>query len=276
MPSPLLRLYPQPVATVPLKGLYLDAPLVPNEPAERLFVYGNFVTSLDGRIAIAQPPNGHQTVPSTTANPRDWRLFQELAGHADVLISSGRYLRDLAAGQAQDSLPIGSAGAFADIRRWRRCNGLAAQPDVVFLSEDLDFPLPEALLQEGRTISIFTANTPPREQIAELAAQGVSVERFVGNGRIDGKDIVARLTALGYRRAYCVAGPQVLHTLVSVGCLDTLFLTTVHRLLGGADFSTIMQGALLGVPLDYRLRWLYYDAASPAGAGQMFARYDRR
>ncbi|MCO6440954.1 MAG: dihydrofolate reductase family protein [Nitrococcus mobilis] len=272
----MLRLYPQPVVTVPLKGLYLGAPLVPNEPAKRLFVYGNFVMSLDGRIAIAQSPNGHQTVPNTTANPRDWRLFQELAGHADVLISSGRYLRDLAAGQAQDSLPIGSASAFADIRRWRRHNGLAAQPDVVFLSEDLDFPLPQALLQEGRAISIFTANTPPREQIAELAAQGVSVERFVGNGRVDGKDIVARLTALGYRRAYCVAGPQVLHTLVSAGCLDTLFLTTVHRLLGGADFSTIMQGALLDAPLDYRLRWLYYDAASPADAGQMFARYDRR
>ncbi len=230
--------------------------------------------SLDGRIAIAQPPDGHQAVPNTTANPHDWRLFQELAGHADVLVSSGRYLRDLAAGQAQDSLPIGSANAFADIRRWRRRNGLKAQPDVVFLSEDLDFSLPQTLLQEGRAISVFTANTPSRERITELAAQGVSVECFVGGGRVDGKDIAARLTALGYRRAYCVAGPQVLHTLVSAGCLDTLFLTTVHRLLGGTDFSTIMQGALLDTPLDYRLRWLYYDAANPAGAGQIFARYD--
>lgn len=276
MTPSLLRLYPQPLEAVALEGLYLDHPLVSSERAERLFVYGNFVMSLDGRIAIAHPPDGHQSVPSTTANPRDWRLFQELAGHADVLISSGRYLRDLAAGQAQDALPVGSARAFSDIHRWRRHESLAAQPDVVFLSEDLDFPLPQALLQQGRTIRIFTVDTPPSAPLVELAAKGVSVERFPGSGRIDGSDVVARLTALGYRRAYCVAGPQVLHTLVSAGCLDTLFLTTVHRLLGGQGFATIMQGPLLDAPVDYRLRWLYYDAATPAGAGQTFARYDRR
>lgn len=274
MTPSLLRLYPPPIEAVALEGLYLNALLVPRDLNARLFVYANFVMSLDGRIAIMQP-SGRQVVPSTTANPRDWRLFQELAGHADVLISSGRYIRDWAAGQAQDSLPVGSAGGFADIRRWRRREGLAEQPDVVFLSEDLDFPSPRALLQEGRTVRIFTADGPPSERFAALTAEGLIVERFAGNGRIDGKDVVARLTALGYRRAYCVAGPQVLHTLVSAGCLNTLFLTTVHRLLGGEGFATIMEGALLGAPADYRLRWLYYDTDTPDGAGQMLARYDR-
>lgn len=273
MTPSLLRLYPQPAATVALEGLYLNAPIAPGNRDE-LFVYANFVMSLDGRIAIAQPPDGRQVVPNATANPRDWRLFQELAGHADVLISSGRYLRDWAVGQAQDSLPVGSASAFADIRAWRRRQDSAEQPDVVFLSEDLDFPSPRALLQEGRGIRIFTVNAPPRERFAALTADGLIVERFASSGRIDGKDIVARLTALGYRRAYCVAGPQVLHTLVSAGCLDTLFLTTVHRLLGGEGFATIMQGALLDTPADYRLRWLYYDADAPDGAGQMLARFD--
>lgn len=276
MTSSLLRLYPQPVAAVALEGLYLNAPLAPSDLGERLFIYGNFVMSLDGRIAIVQSLDGRQVVPNTTANPRDWRLFQELAGHADVLISSGRYLRDWAVGQAQDSLPVGSASAFTDIRQWRQHNGLAGQPDVVFLSEDLDFPAPRALLRERRTIRIFTVDTAPAERFAELTAEGLIVERFAGNGRIDGKDVVARLAALGYRRAYCVAGPQVLHTLVSAGCLDTLFLTTVHRLLGGEGFATIMQGALLDAPVDYRLRWLYYDADAMDGAGQMLARYDRR
>ncbi|MDN5871692.1 MAG: dihydrofolate reductase family protein [Nitrococcus sp.] len=274
MTASLLRLYPPPTEAVALEGLYLNAPLVPSDLQARLFVYANFVMSLDGRIAIAQPP-GRQVVPSTTANPHDWRLFQELAGHADVLVSSGRYLRDWAAGQAQDSLPVGSASAFADIHRWRRRQGKAGQPDVVFLSEDLDFPAPRRLLQEGRTVRIFTGDAPPRERFAALTAEGLIVERFAGNGRIDGKEIVARLTALGYRRAYCVAGPQVLHTLVSAGCLNTLFLTTVHRLLGGEGFATIMEGALLGAPADYRLRSLYYDTHTPDGVGQMLARYDR-
>ncbi|MDN5848870.1 MAG: hypothetical protein L0H63_04420 [Nitrococcus sp.] len=144
------------------------------------------------------------------------------------------------------------------------------------MSEDLDFPSPQTLLQEGRTVRVFTVDAPPSERFAAMAAEGLIVERFAGNRRIDGKDIAARLTALGYRRAYCVAGPQVLHTLVSAGCLNTLFLTTVHRLLGGEGFATIMEGALLGAPADYCLRSLYYDAHTPDGVGQTFARYDRR
>lgn len=276
MNQPLLRLYPQPVEATTLEGLYLNSPLTHQEQDGQPFVYGNFVTSLDGRIAIVQPADGREVVPETTANARDWRLFQELAGHADVLISSGRYLRELAAGQAQHNLPVGSERAFSDIRRWRRHHGLAVQPDVVVLSEDLDFPPPLALLQQGRTVRVFTVAFPPRERYAKLVAQGMVVERFPAKERIDGKTIVARLSALGYRRAYCVAGPQVFYTFVSAGFLDSLFLTTVHRLLGGEDFATIMQGALLGVPADYRLRWLYYDANTPSGAGQTLARYDRR
>lgn len=274
MSQPLLRLYPQPVEAATLEGLYLNAPLTDDEQHRQPFLYGNFVTSLDGRIAIVQPTDGREVVPETTANARDWRLFQELAGHADVLISSGRYLRDLAAGQAQHTLPVGKESAFSDIHRWRRQHGLSKQPDVVVLSEDLDFPPPLALLEQGRTVRVFTIASPPRERYASLTAQGIVVERFPAKKRIDGKTIVARLGALGYRRAYCVAGPQVFYTFVSAGFLDSLFLTTVHRLLGGEDFSTVMEGALLGVPANYRLRWLYYDTDTPAGAGQMLARYD--
>ncbi|MDN5848869.1 MAG: hypothetical protein L0H63_04415 [Nitrococcus sp.] len=87
MTPSLLRLYPPPIEATALEGLYLNAPLVPSSLNAGLFVYANFVMSLDGRIAIVQPP-GRQVVPSTTANPHDWRLLQELAGHADVLILS--------------------------------------------------------------------------------------------------------------------------------------------------------------------------------------------
>jgi len=50
-------------------------------------------------------------VPDSVANPRDWRLFQELAAQADVLVMSARHLRELAAGAAQDSLRLSDAPA---------------------------------------------------------------------------------------------------------------------------------------------------------------------
>ena len=46
------------------------------------------------------------TVPKATSNERDWRLFQELAVQADIIISSGRYLRDYAEGQTQEILSV--------------------------------------------------------------------------------------------------------------------------------------------------------------------------
>jgi len=44
-------------------------------------------------------------VPRAIANERDWRLFQELSAQADIFLTSGRYLREWAKGQAQEILP---------------------------------------------------------------------------------------------------------------------------------------------------------------------------
>ena len=105
MTDTVIRLYPQPSREAPLQGLYLDHDLRRHaEGLGRPFVYSNFVTSLDGRIAVPGPTGSGLIVPKQIANPRDWRLFQELAVQADLIISSGRYLRDYAEGHAEEIL----------------------------------------------------------------------------------------------------------------------------------------------------------------------------
>ena len=42
------------------------------------FVYANFVSSLDGRIAVVEAQTGESYVLEDLAGGRDWRLFQEL------------------------------------------------------------------------------------------------------------------------------------------------------------------------------------------------------
>ena len=81
-------------------------------------------------------------VPKDTANERDWRLFQELAAQADLIISSGRYLRDWADGRAQEILQTDDP-RFADLRQWRQDRGLSPQPDIAIISGSLNFPVPE-------------------------------------------------------------------------------------------------------------------------------------
>ena len=274
MTDSLLRLYPLPAERRPLRGLYLEAPLETGVPRDRAFVYSNFVVSLDGRISIPAGSEGGQSVPASTANSRDWRLFQELAGRCELLITSGRYFRELAAGSAQAELPVSGEAPFADIRQARERLGLPPQPDVAVVSAGLDFPLPEALLRQGRRIMVFTAAGADGARRAELERRGVSV--FPGTGpRVGAAAVVGELERRGYRRVYCVTGPQVLHTLLDAGRLDTLFLTIVPKLLGGEPFGSLVQGPLLATPAGYRLRWLYLDENAPEPTGQLMARFDR-
>lgn len=271
----LTRLFPQPAVSVPLRGCYLGAEVRP-EGTSGLSFYANFVTSLDGRISIVDPDSAEEAVPSATANPRDWRLFQELAAHADVLITSGRYLRQFAAGTAQDVLPIGGGDDYADIREWRRARGLRPQPDVAVLSASLDFAVPDLLLRQRRRVHVFTGAGVPAVRGRRLVADGVTVTVMDDDGRVSGRAVQLALADLGYRRAYCVTGPRVLHTFVAAGLVDTLFVTTVHSLIGGEAFSTIVEGPSLSPPADYALTSLYLDNSGPRGGTQTFARYDRR
>jgi len=88
---------PLPAAERKLEGLYLSHDLRQHYlKSGRAFVYANFVTSIDGRIAVPRSNGNGLVVPKNIANKRDWRLFQELAAQADIIISSGRYLRDWA------------------------------------------------------------------------------------------------------------------------------------------------------------------------------------
>ena len=67
------QLYPLPPQELPLKGAYLAHRLWQVGQARgRALVYGNFVTSLDGRIAIPHPTRPGLKVPENVANGRDW------------------------------------------------------------------------------------------------------------------------------------------------------------------------------------------------------------
>ena len=83
------------------------------------------------------------------------------------------------------------------------------------------------------------------------------------------------LSGQGYNTIYSASGPKLLHMLASANVLDRLYLTTAHRLLGGAPFSSILEGSLLDPIPSFHLQALYLDLHALDGGGQMFAVYDR-
>lgn len=258
---------------LPLHHLYLNHNLR-QFGQERPFVYANFVTSLDGRIAIPHPTKPGLIVPENIANARDWRLFQELAAQADLIISSGRYLRDWADGRAQEILRVDDPG-FADLRDWRRQNGLSAQPDIAIVSSSLDFPIPDVLTANGRRVIIFTTANPAPNRVAEIEAQAGQLF-VVGEQSVSGQKMVQKMAELGYSTVYSAAGPRILRLLLADAVLGRLYLTQVGRLLGGSPFASILEGDLLETAVDAQLHTLYHDAAALNGLGQLLLAYNLR
>jgi riboflavin biosynthesis pyrimidine reductase len=271
-PMSVLRLYPPPQQKLPLHGLYLDLRLHRRAEAGQVFVYANFIASLDGRISLPDA-GGEQAVPTALANRRDWRLYQELAAQADIMLTSARYFRQLAKGRAQDLLPIGHGAEYADLADWRRAEGLQPQPDVAILSRSLDIPVAALHGLRDRRILVLTGRDAAPEEMARLSAEGIRVIRC-GEKQVGGAELRRLLVAGGYRSAYMIAGPEV-HRSLHGGGLDMLFLSQRHCLLGGDDFRSIMQGRL-DRPVEMQLSSLYLDETTylKQRGGQSFACYE--
>ena len=273
-PPEVLQLFPLPVRKRPLSGLYLEESLpAPESEGVAPFLYANFVTSLDGRIAVAGG-DGVSRLPEGLTNPRDWRLFQELQAHADCLVTHGGYLRALAAGTLGNILQVGIAAGSEDIRAWRAERSMRAQPAVAVVSASLDWTLPRSLSGHGQVVHVLTTPAAAHHRIAALRAAGCEVVVTGAGSRVRGRDVATVLSERGYRRAYLQTGPGMLETALRDRVLSRLYATISHRVVGGKRFDTMLRGGLLGAAGTLRLRSLYLDHYDGVGSDQFFASFE--
>lgn len=268
---PLIPLYPPGDANpVAAEGRYLAHRLHRLGTAERPLVYSNYVVSLDGRIALEYPHSGHTGVPKAITSPTDWRLYQELAAQADVLLTSGRYMRELAAGKAQSDLPIGHN--FPDLIKWRENEEMEEQPAVVIFSRSLDLPL-ELLQGLERTVYVATGAGADKRKLAAVTETGIPVLIAGDKNEVDGCYLVEELGEKGYRSIYSIAGPGLLDTLLRAGKVDRLYLTQVHTLLGGQHYDTLLESMVLQPAVRFELDELYLEKGDAIQLGQLFSVY---
>ncbi len=274
MEGNVLQLYPVPAEEKSLEGLYMAHHLrQKSEVTGKAFVYSNFITSLDGRIAVAHPTLPGLVVPKETANERDWRLFQELATQADIVISSGRYLRDWEDGRAQEILEVDDP-RFKDLRQWRIDQGLPPHPDIAIISGSLHFPIPDVLTEGGRKVIVITTANADKDRFRQIESKGANVY-VAGEDSVDGSKMIRIMTDLGYKTVYSSAGPKIHHLLLEAKVLDRTYLTFANRLLGGQTYSTIAEGPSFSPAVDMTLSNLYYDPSGLSGLGQLFAAFDK-
>jgi riboflavin biosynthesis pyrimidine reductase len=276
MAAQIVELYPHAGTARALEGTYLAHDLPRRGTPEQPFVYANFVSSLDGRIAIVEAETGESYVLEDLTSGHDWRLFQELQAQADCMVTHGGYLRALAARKFQDILQVGVAERAQDLGQWRDAHGLTRQPAIAIVSRTLDFPIPPSLERHEQPVHIITSDGAPPDRVAFWRDQGCEVA-FAGAGAsVEGAAMIRMLGARGYGRLYLLAGPQMLETVLRDGSLSRLYLTLTHQLIGGEMFHTLTAGPRLGRAGRLQLRTLYYDAVAPKGTGQWFASFDVR
>jgi len=265
----VLPLFPTEQQPCALHGLYLRLNLHRQAAPSDLLIYANYIASVDGRIALRDAESGDFIVPSSIANKRDWRLYQELAAQADVMLTSARYFRQLAKGKAQDLLPVGKHNDYGDLVEWRQEQGLKPQPDVVILSNSLDIPMQSLAELDDRRVIICTSNRADDEKINRFNALGIRV-LVCGQHKVEGKLLKQQLIQAGYRSAYMISGPEVHRSLINAHVLDRLFLSTRLNLLGSDAFHSILNG-VIDKATDLELVSLYFDQHQTSQ--QLFAQY---
>ena len=276
MSAQILELYPHAGTMRALDGTYLAHGLHLLGTSEQPFVYANFVSSLDGRIAVVEADTGESYVLEDLTSGHDWRLFQELQAQADCMVTHGGYLRALAARKFQDILQVGVSKHALDIGRWRSAHGLTRQPAIAIVSRTLDFPIPPSLERHDQPVHIITATDSPADRVAFWRDRGYEVTVAGPAASVEGAPMIRALGAQGYARLYLLAGPQMLETVMRDGSLSRLYLTLTHQLIGGEMFHTLTAGPRLGRAGRLQLHTLYYDAVAPKGTGQWFSSFDVR
>jgi riboflavin biosynthesis pyrimidine reductase len=268
MQKKLVRFYPYPGESVSIKGLYLAHQLHKQGTTELPFVYANFLSSLDGRIALEDTVQGTY-IPKHITTASDFGLFMELHAQADCLITHGGYMRALGEGRLGNILQVRDKGLV----EWRQNNGLKPQPTVIIASASLDFPLHNSLREHAQAVYIATGRNADSERIRYWQDLGVPL-LFTGEDRmVQGAPLIHQLSGLGYKTIYLIAGPQMLDTIIRDKQLSRLYLTITHQLIGGKDFRTLLTGSILGSEGDLILEALYYEQDSPPGSGQFFIQF---
>jgi riboflavin biosynthesis pyrimidine reductase len=190
---------------------------------EAATVYANFVSSLDGTVALPGIPASNKLI--SAGSEGDRFVMALLRALADaILVGAGTLAGSPTGTWSPDRAHPESAAALAELRR---LHGLAARPELAILtgSGAID-PAHPALAR--RTVVLTTTAGASRLRVpAEVLALG-------GGASLDPRDVIGALRDRGHGRILVEAGPHTFGALARAGVVDELFLTVSPLLTGGS------------------------------------------
>ncbi len=213
-------------------------------------VYANFVSTVDGVVAIPSIPRSNDLV--AAGSRADHFLIGLLRALADVVLVGAGTLRASPQGtwRAEKVYPPAADG-FAELRRML---GRSEAPQVAILtgrgSIDVAHPVLESgalLLTSEEGASRLTRRLPSATEVVTL-----------GSGpELDPGVAVRELRSRGHAFVLSEAGPHTFGGLLAAGVVDELFLTVSPLLVGDAGPGSrfrLVESADLLPPVRGRLR----------------------
>lgn len=273
--SSVIQVYPPVGDSHPVDGLYLQHDLREECRGAKPFVYTNFVSSLDGRIAVKQEDSNRWRIPPQIQTDEDRRLYHELAAQADVIIIAGGHARSLLKNEQLLPFPYLTPVERCDLKQWRLEHGRSAVPALAVASVYLQFPGGEIGNTLGCDVYALTGSESKDTQKQTLTQQGVEVMVLGEQPFVSGATMVEALGQRGLALQYSVAGPGVMNTLLDDGVLDRLYLTRVDELVPGKEYYLFFEAERLQRNPVPRLR-VQYRLEDTARVGQSFEIYDIR
>jgi len=191
-------------------------------------VYGNFVASLDGIVAIPGVPRSSALI--SGGHPADRFVVALLRAAADaIVIGAGTFRAHEGPWTAENAYPNG-AQHFIELRRRE---GARPQPTLILVTASGNVGDSRSKLQG--TIVITTSEGAHR--IEQNAAGVAEVVQLSDTESIDLREVIRSLSERGYGRILMEGGPTLMGESLKAGIVEELFLTVSPVIAGGGQMQ---------------------------------------
>ena len=194
-------------------------------PRDRVHVFANFVSSIDGVVSFALPGKTQASFISK-GEPADRFVLGLLRAAADAVVVGAGTLREERGGMWTPEQPFpDAAGGFAELRRAMHAS---ERPLMVVVSASGDLDLKTPALAEGAPVVILTT----RAGVKCLAGAPTHL-RIRALERTTAAEILkATVDETGGKLILTEGGPTLLGHFLRERSLDDLFLTIAPRIVG--------------------------------------------
>lgn len=177
----------------------------------------NFVASADGAATL----RGRS---GALGGPTDRELMQVLRTMADVVVVGAGTVR---------AEGYGTIEVSEEDVAWRRANGLADQPRLAVVSNDLGLePGDPVFADPSRTPLVVTHADAPSDR--RRALEQVADVVMCGEASVDLDAMLAELSRRGLTQVLCEGGPHLFGALLDEDRVQEVCVTIAPRFVGGA------------------------------------------